>query len=236
MKLSEVLNIVKDCSYPVPFYVKTTDGKRKRIRFFSRNGIVYTMGKRDRKYGYGLYSSHCENWVSLTKAGSAKTDTFKRYLKRANAALAMLEESGLWNDIREEVKHFLSLSEEEQRQMVKDIETDCYNLFYLQTFNGGKYVWARFYQIFESFAAKNCWKSIAWSKWERERMSAEVAECIKNGTEYYHRWIHGYDNTVEVANRNGEKKAWYSEEYRNCGNGWYYLMFDATHAIFFEKD
>jgi hypothetical protein len=39
-----------------------------------------------------------------------------------------------------------------------------------------------------------------------------------------------------VANHDGEKLAWYSEEYRGCLNGHYYLMFDATHAIFYEDD
>ena len=67
-------------------------------------------------------------------------------------------------------------------------------------------------------------------------MSAEVAECIKNGTNFSRRWENGYDNSVEIANRDGEKLAWYSEEYRGCGNGHYYLMFDATHAIFYEDD
>jgi hypothetical protein len=67
-------------------------------------------------------------------------------------------------------------------------------------------------------------------------MSAEVAECIKNGKDFHRRWENGYDNTVEVANRDGEKLAWLSLEYRGCRNGHYYLMFDATHAIFYEDD
>ena len=67
-------------------------------------------------------------------------------------------------------------------------------------------------------------------------MSKRVADCIKNGGEFSRRWENGYDNTVEIANRDGKKLAWYSEEYRRCGNGHYYLMFDATHAIFYEDD
>jgi hypothetical protein len=67
-------------------------------------------------------------------------------------------------------------------------------------------------------------------------MIAEVADCIKNGKRFHRRWENGYDNTVSVWTANGEKYASYSEEYRNCGNGHYYLMFDATHAIFYEDD
>ena len=31
-------------------------------------------------------------------------------------------------------------------------------------------------------------------------------------------------------------KAWYSKEYKGCGNGHYYLALDATHAVYWEKD
>ncbi len=43
-----------------------------------------------------------------------------------------------------------------------------------------------------------------------------------------------YDNSFEY---NAEKnKAWYSEEYRNCGDGYYYLALDANTAIYYDKD
>lgn len=32
------------------------------------------------------------------------------------------------------------------------------------------------------------------------------------------------------------KKAWYSLEYKDCGNGHYYLVLDETHALFYEDD
>jgi hypothetical protein len=149
----------------------------------------------------------------------------------------MLNESGLWSDIKQSIEHFFALTESEQKELVNDIMTDSYELFYHEVYKeNGKYSWVHGYQVFESFVRKTCWKSIAWHKWERERMSAEVAECIKNGRDFSRRWENGYDNSVEIANRNGEKLAWYSEEYRGCGNGHYYLMFDATHAIFYEDD
>jgi hypothetical protein len=43
-----------------------------------------------------------------------------------------------------------------------------------------------------------------------------------------------YDVSFEY---NAEKgMAWYSEEYKNCGNGHYYLALNGTHAIFWEDD
>lgn len=44
----------------------------------------------------------------------------------------------------------------------------------------------------------------------------------------------GYDVSFEY---NPElKQAWYSEEFRGCGNGHYYLAISPTHAMFYEDD
>lgn len=32
------------------------------------------------------------------------------------------------------------------------------------------------------------------------------------------------------------RQASYAEEFRNCGNGHYYLALDSTHALFYEDD
>ena len=32
------------------------------------------------------------------------------------------------------------------------------------------------------------------------------------------------------------KMAWYSEEFKGCGNGYYYFALNETHALFIEKD
>ena len=64
-------------------------------------------------------------------------------------------------------------------------------------------------------------------------------KCIKNALNNqttYHtgRIISNYDVSYEY---NAQKhKAWYSEEYRNCGNGHYYLALDENTAIFYEND
>lgn len=44
----------------------------------------------------------------------------------------------------------------------------------------------------------------------------------------------GYD--VSFSYDPEKKKAWYSEEYRGCGNGYYYIALNRTHALFVEKD
>lgn len=238
MELSEIKAIVTN-NYSKQYRVHVIGGESKVVRLWQTDdGRIAIMSKGRKKFGHELakWYDHYDEWTDLRLVEHKEFDYYKRFVKRANDALKMLNESGLWADIKESIEHFFTLSETEQRELVNDIITDSYEKFYKQTWDGGKYAWVHCHQVFGSFAHKTCWKSIAWHKWERNRMSEEVAQCIKNGTSFHRRWTNGYDNTVEVANRDGEKLAWYSEEYRGYVNGHYYLMFDATHAIFYEDD
>lgn len=238
MNIEEIKSIVTN-NFAKPYRVNLIGGGSKIVRLWQTDdGRIAIMDKGRKKWGHELSCyDHYEDWATLRLVEHDEIDYYKRFVKRATDALKMLTESGLWSDIKQSIEHFFALTESEQKELVNDIMTDSYELFYKEVYKeNGKYSWVSGYQVFESFARKTCWKSIAWRKWERERMSAEVADCIKNGREFSRQWENGYDNSVEIANRNGEKLAWYSEEYRGCGNGHYYLMFDATHAIFYEND
>ena len=238
MNREEIKTIVTN-NHAKPYRVNLIGGGSKIVRVWQTDdGRIAIMDKGRKKWGHELssWSDHYEDWATLRLVEHDEIDYYKRFVKRATDALKMLNDTGLWKDIKETIEHFFELPEKEQRELVNDIITDSYEKFYKQTWGDGKYAWVHCHQVFCTFTNKRCWKSIAWHKWERERMSAEVADCIKNGTNFRRRWENGYDNSVEIANLNGEKLAWYSEEYRGCGNGWYYLMFDATHAIFYEKD
>jgi hypothetical protein len=238
MTLPEIENIVKDRATKA-YNVTLSDGKRKVVRLWMDDIYgVCVMGKRKKRYGRKLTRGYdgYDEWVSLRLVEHNEIDYFKRFVKRAADALNLLSESGLWKDIKESLEHFFELPEAEQRELVNDIMTDSYERFYKQTWEGGKYAWVHCHQIFYAFTHKTCWKSIAWNKWERKRMSEEVAECIKNGTDFHRRWENGYDNTLTITFNDDYPRGWYSCEYRGCANGHYYLMFDATHAIFYEDD
>lgn len=63
-----------------------------------------------------------------------------------------------------------------------------------------------------------------------------IAEAVKNNEKYStgRHYNGSYDASFEY---NPEiKKAWYSEEYKDCGNGHYYLALSDTHAVYYEKD
>ena len=237
MTLQEIREIVKN-EHAKQYRVNLISGGSKIVRLWKTNdGRIAIMDKGRKKWGHELSSwDGFEDWATLRLVEHDEIDYYKRFVKRATDALKMLTESGLWSDIKETIEHFFELPETEQRELVNDIITDSYEKFYKQTWGDGKYAWVHCHQVFETFVRKKCWQSIPWRRYEREHMNAIVTDCIKNGKDFSRCWENGYDNTVEIANRDGKKLAWLSLEYRGCGNGHYYLMFDATHAIFYEDD
>ena len=61
-----------------------------------------------------------------------------------------------------------------------------------------------------------------------------IARAIAGNEKLRERARVGYDVTYEFDP--AKKKAWYSEEYRDCGNGHYYYAFDENLAVFCEDD
>ena len=243
MTREEVKQIV-GCYYTRTFKATLENGNTTILRMFiDKYGRIGVLDKGKKVYGHVLFSS-CSypqedytKWVSLTEVKKNETDKFSLFMRRANKAVEMLEESGLWEDIKENIKYFLSLDENEQREMVCDITSDFYKNFYEQTYGDGKYSWVNCYQVFASFAHKRCWKSIAWSKYARTTRTNEVKQAIANKKNFSVKWRNGYDNSVEISlGEDGKLRGWYSEEFYGCGNGHYYLLFDKSHAIFYEDD
>lgn len=235
MTLKELSEIVKNDSKR-KFRVKTKDGKTLIVRLWKASGGVAKIGKGKVSYGFYLNPCDVENWVSCTEVTRQSIDMVRRVTKRAKDALKMLNESGLWEDIKKDIEYFLAHPEVIE-EFCKDVAEDSYTKFYLECGEGGKYDWCKCHQVFESFTNERCWKSIAHPRWYKVEEEKRIAKAITDGERYYNRWTNGYDCSVEVnKGEDGKKRAWYSEEYRGCGNGHYYLMFDATHAIFYEND
>ena len=239
MKLEEIYEIVGRPQGVVTYKVKFADGKTELKRFFiCTYGHLCVMAKNMKKRGYQLeYFNEYRDWVSI-EPYEKKVDLFARTKKRAQDALGYLNKSGLWGNIKTSIEHFLS-DDNIIREFIEDVKKGSYEHIYLRIWEGDKkYGWLNGYlEIFEMFMQDRCWKTINYDKHERQIRNALVNDAIKNGKPYHHMWTKQYDNDVEVKLcDDGIKRAWYSEEYRNCSNGHYYLLFDAVHAIFYEND
>ena len=77
--------------------------------------------------------------------------------------------------------------------------------------------------------------------YQTENVLKQIGDAIDNKVKYSSgRYRNGYDVSFEYKpaseSKDGIARAWYSEEYRDCGNGHYYLALNRTHAIYWEKD
>ena len=238
MTTTEIKTIIStDCK---KYRVKMEDGTSKVVRLWiAQDGCPCIIGKGKRNYGHRLNWWHDEtkDWLSLVEVKKNEVDYKKRILKRAKDAHKMLSESGLWSDIKEEIEAFLSLSDEEIDEFVKAATTDFYELVFKPLYEKeNKFKWLHTYQVFESFLRDRCWKAPNYNRWWRAEKNL-LKERIENKGDYHFKWTEGYDNSVEVKMcDDGKYRGWYSEEYRHYCNGHYYLLFDATHAIFYEHD
>ena len=89
-----------------------------------------------------------------------------------------------------------------------------------------------------SLKAKKCWKNPSFGKYDfnKDSIINYFKRAISDKKPIRFTWRNVYDNTLEIINDNDNYRGFYSEEFKGCGNGHYYLLFDATHAIFYEDD
>lgn len=150
MEYNDVYNTI---SRKIEKYVYVSEGKKHEIRLFiSVNNDICFAIKGSRKYGYMLSVSEMDKWDSLTKVNKGnKTDLVKRMRKRAESGIEMLNESGLWLDIKKELMKFIDLSDDDIRRDF--IDGDIY-----ETYRTKKYDWLKSYQVFFALKAKNVGK------------------------------------------------------------------------------
>jgi hypothetical protein len=71
-------------------------------------------------------------------------------------------------------------------------------------------------------------------KSDNDKVLQRIQEAMNKKEKYSTHGRTAYDTSFEY--RPDINKAWFSEEYRGCGNGHYFLSLDATHCLFYEDD
>lgn len=207
------------------YKVTYKDGTKANVRlFYYQGGDCLCKFKRGSRR-LGLYFV-LDDVVSIElPVSKTENEIFLHTLKRL---IKSLEESGLWADILQWAKWVDSLTDEE------------FDAYKTRVFNApfGSETGTGFIGIdaFGRMFRKNAIKAVNYDKyWSFEE---QVSLAIANKEDYHSpTWEKGYDNSVSVQKgKDGIVRGWYSEEYRGCGNGHYYLLIDAKHAIFSEND
>ena len=184
-----------------------------------------------------------------------KEDLDKTWHKKVKKVIKCLEESGLWPDLKTRYENLYLMSLEDKinisnlywsrhdaGQTVENYNKEMQEWInkypFIQDFCDNKfdrsgYLNINTFYIWEKSDAKT--KSMYFGKYDNARIKEEFKNALQNKTSYSSGRIRvNYDVTLEYdADKN---MAWYSEEYKNCGNGHYYLAIGPTTALFCEDD
>ena len=214
-----------------PFIVTFNDGTKKKVRMWYSARGVCIMNRKSRKWGHLLnVTDDYDKWVNLVLLADQDVDKRKRVVRRAKKIEKMLDESGLWANIKNILHTFLYERNEEEQKAIINIALD-----YQKNFDEKDAIFTRW--IFESLARDRCFTTINWFDYEKESFEKLLEERIKTKEDFRYFWHKGYDNRLSIEKgKNGVLLGYYSEEYTGCGNGYYYILLDAKHALFCEKD
>ena len=229
------------------FVVKDACGKDHRC-MKEPSGDVFVYAPRQKRRGY-RYSADGFIKLGYTMKVKRQTDENKAWHRRIERAKKALSSSGLWPE------HLVWLSNLEKMTWEdKELMNKAYWLlptFWQKEENSDELLKLYFGDFIEKYpfifegGNVNTWylweqsdvklKSMYFGKYEDSFYKDRIAEALREKRSYSTGRIQvSYDNSFEY---NAEKnKAWYSEEYRDCGNGYYYLALDGTTALFCEKD
>lgn len=203
-------------------YDVTINGETRVMRLFYHDDsdTICYYKKGSRKYGYPL-----RDYTNITLHQQKKTDEVKQARRFIKKFLALTEESGLWDDMRERMIAINNLDDETLKRFLDDEWTVAAEI-------GMK----RSGVDCLAYTIKKGFKKINYDKYDTW-VEEQFAKCIKEKNEFRMAWRKGYDNSVDCKlGEDGIMRAWYSEEFKGCGNGHYYLAVNSTHAIFCEND
>lgn len=244
--LEELKNLGKRKKF---FCTEKTDSGKTKLRVMKEDEdsyFIYAPRKKRRGWRYNLvgFTKHFDFKIEEEK--NTKTEKWHNRLKRA---IKCMEESGLWQDIKEKFKNLLRISYEEKEQVYNEYwqvnkwekdKTD-YNNFIARTKakhpfmiykneKGEEHIDTNYiYEISECNL-----KSMYFGKWRNKREKEIIKEKITD-KEDYKTWARtNYDTSFNY--KANENMAWYSEEFKDCGNGHYYLALDNNTALFCEND
>lgn len=239
MEYKEISKVVTE-NVANTFVVTFNDGTKKKVKMWYGVDGVCIMNRKSRKWGHVLNATdEYDKWANLVPFLSREVEIHKRVVRRAKKIEKMLDESGLWANIKNMFHTFLYERNEEEQKAIINIALD-----YNKKFDEKDAIFNN-RMIFESLARDRCFKTINWFGYEKESFEKLLDERIKAKEEFRYSWHKGYDNSVELMKYNGSFPAYYSddmfvgyysEEYKGCGNGYYSILLDAKHALFCEKD
>jgi len=215
---------IKDCqNYNFVITMANGDKERKRL-FISNDGFVCEFKKRSRTRGRCISCEELWKSVEPIEKNTDKVNICKRNIR---SVVKYLMSSGFWPDIYENMVKLQGLSDDDLKYLC-ECEYDDHNRFMQE--RGIDHISP---DMYHSLSSGRGIITINWGQ-GHDWIKQGWLNALREKRNYSMRWTVSYDNSVEY-NPDGSR-AWYSEEYRGCGNGHYYLLLDEKHAAFREDD
>lgn len=219
------------------------DGETKLLRLFvSTSGCLAYFGKGKRRRGYSL-DDIIRNIVSVKvkskKEEQTEQEKYIANLKKFKKIYTEKLHKNLWSDLRDGYT----------RLNITDFER------FIDTFEGEKNTSYDFYKLLLAYCeinnlhlnTENKYKTTTITSNKPKRYSnnsfqyggclENIKKHLDNKEDFLYGWESNYD--VSVSGKlcdDGVYRAWFSLEYRGCGNGHYYLLVNENQAVFAEND
>ena len=221
MKLEKIIQFIED-TRAKNYVLRFSDNHLENIRLFVYQGKLCKLLPKSRKYGTYIDLPY-DDIISID---IQKKDNLKTLRNNIKNGMKYLERSKMWDNFYETFVYLNSKTDDELRNY---IENGIDDLLKDDKFHFG-------FDMFYGLVEKPM-RTINYDKYSREFEKECTRKAIQERKEHYLKWEKGYDNTIHVKlGEDGILRGWYSEEYRGCGNGHYYLMLDEMHVIFCEND
>lgn len=156
--------------------------------------------------------------------------------KRLARAEKILEKSNLWPELKDVFHDLQTMSYDDHKKLgalwinrgSSEEFKSRYPFAFGVTENGDEYIKNDYVNELSCCRLKSMYFGS-----ENDRIKSALKKAIENDLNHVeYRVPVKYDVSVEKRGN----KAWYSEEYRGCGNGHYYLALNESTAVFYEDD
>lgn len=231
---------------PMEKFEVVEKGKKRRLRASippNDKEHVFVYSYRAKRYGHyydintfmKLFDICTQRRVSDE---SEKTEKWRKAMKRA---VKCMDESGLWTNIKEIFVNLLNsdMTWEEHLQMHKDYWRD----FVKDTSICDKYREKYPFIVNENGIINSdyidnisfCKLKSMYFGYDNKDLKLKIKQAITERRNYKSPSRRtSYD--VSFSYDAQKCKAWYSEEFRDCGNGHYYLALNHSTALYYEDD
>ncbi len=193
--------------------------------------FVFAKGKRR----YGNYVNLDEFLSKAQPIVKTKEELESEWHSRCKKCEKRLEKSGLWPELKQVFHNLQKISYDDWTAMRRLERRSAMALQYIKKYpfvsKDGQSIE---YDYLNEVSYANC-KSMFFGKGQNDWYKGQIKQALHEKKPYSTGRISlNYD--VSFQYKPETQQAWYSEEYRNCGNGHYYLALDESAALFYEDD